>query len=156
MKWQASLEEQHLRTAKMEEPLIPEAASPYHPKLRSYLLGQCFNVARVSIWWTSLSPLILSVTGQDEAIGATRTAFNIAALVLSPIAGAWAQSQDVASVLKASNAVRGLVWAIALPVAWIFGSVVFESTTLTVTLYFACVTFLTILAVCSVGPPFCR
>ena len=92
--------------------------SKLHPKLRAYLWGQCFNVAKISVWWTSLSPLILATSGRDEAIGASRVAFNLAMLIVSPVAGAVVQMKAMEAMMRWSNVGRGFIWGVGLPAAW--------------------------------------
>ena len=118
----------------MEEPLLTvdtdddenQSSQRLHPKMRAYLWGQCFNVAKISIWWTSLSPLILATSGRDEAIGASRVAFNLAMILVSPVAGALVQHKSMAGMLRWTNLWRGVVWGISLPLLWVLLAEVFD------------------------------
>jgi hypothetical protein len=92
---------------------------------RGYLFGQCANVVKSALWWTSFSPLIYALLrnetdgdSRDSAIGAMRIAFNLAMLLLSPIAGALIDRSDIRRVLLWSTVVRGVIWGLMLPIAW--------------------------------------
>jgi len=85
---------------------------------RGYLLGQCSNALKVSLWWTGLSPLVLSLTGSDASIGAVRVAFNLALLFFSPFAGVLAERVRVETILVSTTAVRGALYGAVLPLLW--------------------------------------
>jgi hypothetical protein len=105
---------------------IPNAASNrsnsivLSPKLTAYLIGQCCNVVKVALWWTALSPLVLALTGRDESIGSVRVAFNVAMMFVSPFAGVLAEGFEIRKTLIWTTLGRGFIWAIALPLVYIF------------------------------------
>lgn len=95
--------------------------------LKGYLFGQCANVVKSALWWTSFSPLIYALlrnqtdgNSRDSAIGAMRISFNVAMLLLSPIAGALIDKSDIRRVLLWSTIGRGVIWGILLPIAWLY------------------------------------
>jgi MFS family permease len=99
------------------------------PLLTGYLIGQCANVVKSALWWTSFSPLIYALlrnqtdgVSRDSAIGAMRIAFNLSMLLLSPIAGALIDRSDVRRVLLWSTVGRGVIWGFLLPVSWYYFS----------------------------------
>lgn len=53
-----------------------------------YLWGQLANVAKAAVWWSMFGTLVISLLGDDSAVFWTRAAFNLALVVLSPLAGA--------------------------------------------------------------------
>ena len=84
-----------------------------------YLIGQCANVAKVAVWWTALSPLILAVTNRDTSVGLVRMAFNIAMLLISPIAGITAERTSLKKLLVVTTIGRGIIWGVLLPLVWV-------------------------------------
>lgn len=96
------------------------AASVRLDKLHwGYLVGQCANVAKVAVWWTALSPLVLAVTNRDSSVGLVRMAFNIAMLLLSPIAGVTAERVSLKKMLVMTTVGRGVIWGVLLPLVWV-------------------------------------
>ena len=95
--------------------------------MKGYLVGQCANVIKSALWWTSFSPLIYALlrneengVTRDSAIGAMRVAFNVAMLLLSPLAGALIDRSDVRYVLLMTTIGRGIIWGVLLPLCWYY------------------------------------
>ncbi|PHJ25456.1 transmembrane protein [Cystoisospora suis] len=86
---------------------------------RSYLYGQLANVTKAAVWWSMFGTLMISIVGNDNAVGITRAAFNLALVVVSPLAGAVAERASIRRLLATSTVTRVLIWSVAVPAAWI-------------------------------------
>mmetsp|Transcript_14983 Transcript_14983/g.24385 ORF Transcript_14983/g.24385 Transcript_14983/m.24385 type:complete len:524 (+) Transcript_14983:195-1766(+) len=88
------------------------------PIFRSLLLGQCGHALRVSLWWGGLSPLVLAFIGKDSALGLVRFAFNLGLLLISPIAGVFAEKIPMEKMLTRTLGVRVFLYGVYLPLVW--------------------------------------
>ena len=68
------------------------------------------------MWWTAFTPLVFALLHSDMAVGANRIAFNVALLVLSPIAGVVAERVATRKLLLATTASRMVIWSALLPI----------------------------------------
>ncbi|KYK70060.1 putative transmembrane protein [Toxoplasma gondii TgCatPRC2] len=87
---------------------------------RSYLYGQLANVTKAAVWWSMFGTLMISLVGSDNAVGITRAAFNLALVLVSPLAGAVAERASIRRLLATTTVTRLLIWSVAVPAAWIF------------------------------------
>ena len=96
----------HRLTRASRGPATPKEDYENKRLLKGYLIGQICNVAKVSVWWTAFTPLVFALLHSDLAVGANRIAFNVALLVLSPIAGVVAERVATRYSLGFTIAVR--------------------------------------------------
>jgi len=96
----------------MEDPAVETTA------LRCYLYGQLGKVAIVAMWWTGCTPLVLALLGDTSAVASTRVAFNIVMLILSLLAGAVVERNDMKGLLIATTVVRMVIWSVLCPLFW--------------------------------------
>ncbi|PFH34018.1 hypothetical protein BESB_071700 [Besnoitia besnoiti] len=87
---------------------------------RSYLYGQLANVTKAAVWWSMFGTLMISIVGNDSAVGITRAAFNLALVLVSPLAGAVAERASIRRLLGTTTVTRLLIWSAAVPAAWLF------------------------------------
>ncbi|CBZ55004.1 hypothetical protein NCLIV_054310 [Neospora caninum Liverpool] len=97
-----------------------EAARASQKICRSYLFGQLANVTKAAVWWSMFGTLMISIVGSDNAVGITRSAFNLALVLVSPLAGAVAERASIRRLLATTTVTRLLIWSAAVPAAWIF------------------------------------
>lgn len=74
----------------------------------------------VGVWWVGFTYLILALFGGSSyLVGGTRICFNLALLLCSPMAGGIAEKTNIKKLLNKTVLVRGLIYVLAIPVAWV-------------------------------------
>lgn len=107
------------------EPLLGSGTPPaaedgrLGPVFRAYLVGQCAYGLRVSLWWVGLSPLALALVGNENVLGASRVAFNVALLLISPFAGVFAERMKMEKILSWTTFGRLAIFGLLLPLVWL-------------------------------------
>lgn len=90
-----------------------------HRIFSAYLQGQLSNVAKAAIWWSTLGVVAEALTGYTLAVGTTRLVFNLALVLLSPLAGTAAERANIRSLLCRTTWSRFTIWCILIPALWI-------------------------------------
>lgn len=104
--------------------VVPPAAdvrfATLPPVLKGYLLGQIACVVKFGVWWVGFTYLLLALfNGSSYLVGATRIAFNLALLLCSPIAGAFADQANIKKLLNRTVIGRGLIYCVFIPATWL-------------------------------------
>ncbi|XP_026192773.1 uncharacterized protein LOC34618533 [Cyclospora cayetanensis] len=87
---------------------------------RGYLCGQLVNVTKAALWWSSFGVLSVSLLGNPLGVGVLRGAFNMALVLLSPLASAAAERISMWRLLLVTTASRWFIWSVAVPAAWLW------------------------------------
>lgn len=86
----------------------------------AYVHGQMCNVAKYGLWWTLLSPLLLSLfNGNFVSIGLSRFCLNVAIIFTTPTASVLLNKVTAKKMLLMSTIGRALIYVVFIPLSWI-------------------------------------
>ncbi|OII72349.1 hypothetical protein cand_012990 [Cryptosporidium andersoni] len=88
---------------------------------KSYVWGQLFNVVKAAMWWGIFGTFVTLLLENDTASGSTRLTFNIALVLMCPIAGAIADHIPIRTILLFVSISRALIWCTIIPTVYIIG-----------------------------------
>ncbi|EEA06835.1 uncharacterized protein CMU_015110 [Cryptosporidium muris RN66] len=91
---------------------------------KSYVWGQLFNVVKAAMWWGIFGTFVTLLLENDTASGSTRLTFNIALVLMCPIAGAIADHMPIRTILLFVSISRALMWCTIIPTVYIIGLII--------------------------------
>lgn len=86
----------------------------------AYLMGQLSNVAKAAVWWSTFGVVAEALTKIALAVGTTRLVFNLALVLMSPLAGTVAENTNIQTLLNYTTWGRLFIWCCCIPASWFY------------------------------------